>query len=108
MSVEEMSFGARGEAEDATMLSSSPLISQAVGVAVMLPVGQNRPNQPYCATDRQLGIARIPARLGKTYISRQQGSSRNVRAKLSLLTLYLAIQCHVFSIVISTSSQHKE
>ncbi len=31
-----------------------------------------------------------------------------MRAKLSLLTLYLAIQCYVPSIVKSTSSHHKE
>jgi hypothetical protein len=35
----------------------------------------------------------------KVCVSRQQGSSRNVRAKLSLLTLYLAIQCHALSTV---------
>ena len=31
-----------------------------------------------------------------------------MRAKLSLLALYLAIQCHVLSLVKLTSSQHKE
>ncbi len=31
-----------------------------------------------------------------------------MRAKLSLLALYLAIQCHMLSVVKSTSSQHKE
>ncbi len=35
----------------------------------------------------------------KVCISRQRGSSKNVRAKLSFLPLYLAIQCHVLSIV---------
>ena len=44
----------------------------------------------------------------KVDVSRQQGSSRDMRAKLSLLTLYLAIQCHMLSIVKSTSSQHNE
>jgi hypothetical protein len=44
----------------------------------------------------------------KVDISRQQGSSRDMRAKLSLFTLYLAIQYHMLSIVKSTSSQHKE
>jgi hypothetical protein len=55
--------------------------------------------------DSQLRIARIPVRLGKVHISRQQGSSRNVRAKLSFLTLHLAIQCHVLSVVKLTSFQ---
>jgi hypothetical protein len=31
-----------------------------------------------------------------------------MKGKLSLLTRYLAIQRHVFSVVNSTSSQHKE
>ncbi len=44
----------------------------------------------------------------KVHLSRQGGSSRDMRAKLSLLTLYLAIQCHVLSIIESMSSQHKE
>jgi hypothetical protein len=41
----------------------------------------------------------------KVDVSRQQGSSRDMRAKLLLLTLYLAIQCHMLSVVKSTSSQ---
>ena len=50
----------------------------------------------------------IPARLGKSAPQQTGGSSTDMRAKLSLLTLYLAIQCHVLSIIESTSSQHKE
>ncbi len=41
-------------------------------------------------------------------ISRQQESGRDMRANLLLLTLYLAIQCHMLSFVKLTSSQHKE
>jgi hypothetical protein len=44
----------------------------------------------------------------KVDVSRQQGSSRDMKAKLSLLTLYLAIQCHMLSVIKSTSSQHKK
>jgi hypothetical protein len=44
----------------------------------------------------------------KVHVSSQGRSSRDMKAKLSLLTLYLAIQCHVLSVVNSTSSQHKE
>ncbi len=44
----------------------------------------------------------------KVDISRQRGSSRDMRVKLSLLTLYLAIQCHMLSVIKLTSSQHKE
>jgi hypothetical protein len=35
----------------------------------------------------------------KVDVNRQQGSSRDMRAKLSLLTLYLAIQCHMLNVV---------
>jgi hypothetical protein len=44
----------------------------------------------------------------KVDVSRQQGSSRDMRVNLSLLILYLAIQCHMLSIFKSLSSQHKE
>jgi hypothetical protein len=44
----------------------------------------------------------------KVDVSRQQGSSRDMRAKLSLLTFYLAIQCHMLSVIKLMSSQHKE
>jgi hypothetical protein len=44
----------------------------------------------------------------KVHVSSQGRSNRDMRAKLSLLTFYLAIHCHVFSIVSSMSSQHKE
>jgi hypothetical protein len=41
----------------------------------------------------------------KVNVTRQQGSSRDMRAKLSLLTLYLAIQSHMLSAIKSMSSQ---
>jgi hypothetical protein len=44
----------------------------------------------------------------KVDVSRKQGSSRDMRAKLSLLTLYLPVQCHMLSVLKLTSSQHKE
>ena len=46
--------------------------------------------------------------LVKVHVSRQWGSSRDVRAKLSLLSLYLAVQFHVLSIIKLTSSHHNE
>jgi hypothetical protein len=93
---------------------------------VLATVGKNRSNRPSHTADsrsvlRKTGqtnrviqwidnseLLQIQQDWVKVDVSRQQGSSRNMRAKLSLLTLYLAIQCHMLSVVKSTSSQHKE
>ncbi len=50
-------------------------------------------------------LAEIQQDWVKEDITRQRGSSRDIRANLSLSTLYLAIQCHMLSILKSTSSQ---
>jgi hypothetical protein len=64
-------------------------------------------NQVIQRTD-DLKLPEIQQDWVKVDISRQGGSSRDLKAKLSLLTLYLAIQCHMLSIIKSMSSQHKE